>query len=112
LKIYWNSFEPPIPLDIGDNPDDFILELSRPDGSQATVKRTQINGAGDVWITLNGRLGDSGKKPELLVVQNTERKYAISCFTYEDDSKPSRPAPILRSELKGKTLRLQVDVSP
>jgi hypothetical protein len=105
LKVWWNNVEL-VPLDLGDNPDDYNVEVSRPNGSQATVKRTQINGAGEVWITLNGFLGGSGKKPENLVVG----KYSIRCYTYENDSKPSYEAPILWHEIKGKTVRIQVDV--
>jgi hypothetical protein len=108
LRVYWNSFEPPVPLDIGNDPQDYIVELNSPSGSQLTIKRTQINGAGEVWLTINGRLGGSGVKPEAVIVPG----YSIRAYTYENDGIASNEAPILSYVLKGKTLRLVVDISP
>jgi hypothetical protein len=107
LRIVWNSFESAIPLDIGNDPTDFIVELSRPDGAQATIKSTQINGSGEVWLFVNGRPGGSGVKPEAVLVPN----YAVRCYSYENDTTPRHEIPILNWILKGKTLRLTVDIS-
>jgi hypothetical protein len=107
MRIVWNSFESAVPLDIGNDPPDYIVELSRVDGVQATVKSTQINGAGEVWIVLNGRPGGSGVKPEAVLLP----EYAVRCYSYENDTTPRHEVPILSYVLKGKTLRLTVDIS-
>jgi hypothetical protein len=108
MRIQWNSFEPAIPLDIGDDsdPPDYVVELNLPNGSQATVKSTQINGAGEVWLKVNGAPGSSGVKPKAHCIG----KYAIRCYSYENDEKASVEVPITEFSLKGKTLRLTVDV--
>jgi hypothetical protein len=106
MRVWWNNVEC-VPLDIGNDPSDYICELASSSGSQLTIKRTQINGAGEVWLTINGRSGGSGVKPEVLLIGN----YGIRCYSYEDDSKPSHEVPILSHSLKGKTLRLTVDIS-
>ncbi len=106
MRVIWNSFEGAIPLDIGNDPPDFIVELLKADGGQATVKRTQINGAGEVSLTINGRPGSS-IKPEAVLVPG----YAVRCYSYENDSTPCYEVPILNWVLKGKTLRLTVDIS-
>jgi hypothetical protein len=106
VRVTWNQYEV-VPLDIGNDPADFIVEISKADGGQATVKRTQINGAGEVWLVINGRPGGSGVKPEAVLLPG----YAVRCYSYEDDSKPSYEVPILSYVLKGKTLRLTVDIS-
>lgn len=106
MRVIWNNFEPAIPLDLASDPRDYVCELLRPDGSQATVKSTQINGAGEVWLKVNGFLGSSGVKPKVHCIG----AYAIRILTYENDEKPSVEAPITAFQLKGKTLRLTVDV--
>ena len=104
MRVVWNSYEPPIPLDVGDDPKDYILELYRKDGSLATVKRTQFSTSGEVLIFLNGIACES-IKPEMLIID----RYAIRIFDYQNDNMPSNEAPILSHEIKGKTIRLRVD---
>lgn len=109
MRIIWNNFEPPVPLDIGDDPQpvDFVVELLRADGSPLTIKRTQFSRAGEVWLFINGKSAGTSQELDPLIVD----RYAIRVYSYELDEIPSHQIAIVGKELKGKSLRIRVDAA-
>ena len=103
MKVRWNPHEI-VKVDIGEDPDDYVMELYRGDGSELTVKSTQFQ-SGELFVKANGKPAGTNE-PTLLVIGD----YAIRVLSYENDDIAPVSVTILSHELKGKSLRLKVDI--
>lgn len=108
MRIRWNTYEPPVPVDLGFDPEDGLLvEVYNAEGDLCTVTKTQITGARErtedinrvyIWVD-----GDYNEDDSLV---NTYEQ--VSNFLIQARSANNRPITILSHELKGRTFRIKV----
>jgi hypothetical protein len=116
MRVRWNDYEPPVPLDLGWDPEDEpVLEIYNSEAHLCTVRRTQITGFPDrsldlnrVYLWLDGAMANGSTKdivPELKI-----GNYLIYLNTWDEDATKQRPLRVTDCKLKGKSAAITVTI--